>query len=494
MNDRARMALAFLIILVILFIWTVYFSPKKKPITKTEQPLPDTVIKETVEVPEIKFPEKEDTIVIDKRDIRVVLSSIGGAVKSLYLKAYDVDLVPAGRYLFISKMHGDTAVRNFDYFQDYDSVVFTSGGLKKVYYFDHKNGFRVVSSIPDSCEQILSLRSGLSITEKKNRSEDLRNFAVYIKNKKVDNITKKIKDKYQYKGEFDWFALRSKYFLLVVNNLGVVDAVNFYKLSNEKSVKSAAFGCYYMRGGGNRYGSEIINQGAIRISVLSLPIRYNDLKKLNKGYEAVASGGIWGPIARIILLIMNFFYSIFKNYGLAIIIFATLIKFIFFPLSRQMIISQHKMQLLQPELKKIQKNYKNDPQRLNQEMMHLYKAYKVNPFSGCLPLLIQMPIFFALFRTLTISIEFRQANFMLWITDLSMKDPYYVLPIGMGIMMLIQSLTTNIDPRQKYMVMFMPIFMVFIFLNLPSGLQLYWFTYNILTLIEHYITKRGGIK
>jgi YidC/Oxa1 family membrane protein insertase len=131
---------------------------------------------------------------------------------------------------------------------------------------------------------------------------------------------------------------------------------------------------------------------------------------------------------------------------------------------------------------------------LNQEMMHLYKTYKVNPFTGCLPLLIQMPIFFALFRTLTTSIEFRQASFIFWITDLSLKDPFYVLPISMGVMMLIQSLTTTIDPRQRLMVIFMPILMVWIFLSLPSGLQLYWFSYNILTLIEHFVIKRGGLK
>jgi YidC/Oxa1 family membrane protein insertase len=127
-------------------------------------------------------------------------------------------------------------------------------------------------------------------------------------------------------------------------------------------------------------------------------------------------------------------------------------------------------------------------------MMQLYKTYKVNPFGGCLPLLIQMPIFFALYQTLIASIEFRQAPFILWITDLSFKDPYYILPIAMGVMMLVQSLFTVVDPRQKFMVIIMPVFMVFIFLNFPSGLQLYWFTYNILTLVEHVITKRGGIK
>jgi YidC/Oxa1 family membrane protein insertase len=175
-------------------------------------------------------------------------------------------------------------------------------------------------------------------------------------------------------------------------------------------------------------------------------------------------------------------------------LFAILIKLIFFPLSRQMIASQHKMQIIQPEMKKLQKRFKDEPQRLNQEMMQLYKTYKVNPFSGCLPLVIQMPIFIALYQTLISSIEFRQAPFIFWITDLSLKDPYYVLPITMGVIMLVQSLITTVDPRQRFMVLFMPVLMVFIFLNFPSGLQLYWFTYNILTVIEHILTRRGGLK
>jgi YidC/Oxa1 family membrane protein insertase len=230
------------------------------------------------------------------------------------------------------------------------------------------------------------------------------------------------------------------------------------------------------------------------ISVLLLPIKYSELAQYRNSYEQIISGGLMGPIARFILLVFNVFYTLFGNYGLSIILFALIVKAIFFPLSRKMIVSQHKMQMVQPELKKLQQKYKDDPQRLNQEMMHLYKAYKVNPFTGCLPLLIQMPIFFALYETLIKSIEFRQATFMLWITDLSLKDPYYVLPIAMGVMMLIQSLFTPIDPRQRFMVILMPLFMVYIFLNFPSGLQLYWFTYNILTLVEHIITKRGGIQ
>ncbi|MEO0185646.1 MAG: membrane protein insertase YidC, partial [candidate division WOR-3 bacterium] len=160
----------------------------------------------------------------------------------------------------------------------------------------------------------------------------------------------------------------------------------------------------------------------------------------------------------------------------------------------QMLISQQKMQMVQPELKKLQDKYKNDPQALNREMMHLYKTYKVNPFSGCLPLLIQFPIFIALYQVLSTSFEFRGAPFILWITDLSIKDPYYVLPISMGVLMLLQSLMTTVDPRQRMMVIMMPVVMIFVFLNFPSGLQLYWFTYNILSIIEQFMIKKKVIR
>ncbi|GAH00949.1 unnamed protein product, partial [marine sediment metagenome] len=249
------------------------------------------------------------------------------------------------------------------------------------------------------------MRSGLNITEVKNRGEDLRHFNVYIKDEKVSSIKKEIKDTFKYSGKLDWFALRSKYFLLAINNLGTIDNLKFYKIPKETDdvgkeagkrvsdeITTAVFGCpFYMRGGGNRYGAEIISSERIDISVLLLPIKYSELSKYEKNYQDVASGGIWGPISRFILMIFNFFYSIIQNYGFTIILFGILVKAVFFPLSRKMIISQHKMQMIQPELKKIQKKYKENPQKLNQEMMQLYKTYKVNPFSGCLPLLIQMP-------------------------------------------------------------------------------------------------------
>jgi len=512
MSDRFRTTLAFLLIIGILVFWSLMSKPKTVPDKISPGEKSDTLLtgQKTAEEPlSPVMPAAFDTVVIDKENYRLVLCSAGGSVKEFYLKEYNVDIIPQGQYLFITQLNPEE-ILDFDMEVADDSVVFAYGdekSLKKVYRFNEPYGFQLTVSVPETLkQQILDLKAGMRITEEKNANEDLRHFNIYLKNKKVEQLKKKVKDKFTYTGDVDWLGLRSKYFLLVINNLAKIESINFYKLpkyqppgegnaglSNGEFHRSA-FGCYFMRGGGDRYGAEIITSGNIDVSVLLLPIKYSKLAAFKKGYEAVSSGGLLGPISRLFLGIFNLLYSLFKNYGLAIIIFAILIKLIFFPLSRQMIKSQHKMQLIQPELKKLQKKYKDDPQRLNQEMMHLYKTYKVNPFSGCLPLLIQMPIFIALYQTLISSIEFRQAPFIFWITDLSFKDPYYVLPIAMGVMMLVQSLLTTIDPRQRFMVVVMPLFMVFIFLNFPSGLQLYWFSYNILTLVEHIIIKRGGIK
>ncbi|KPK63940.1 hypothetical protein AMJ83_04500 [candidate division WOR_3 bacterium SM23_42] len=500
MSDRARIALAFLIIIGILFIWTTLNRPAERQ-EAAETSTEDTAVEPLQVVEQEYLPTAQDTIVIDRPHIKAILSSFGGSVKSLYLREHDIDIVPFNKYMFVSRTNDSLdQVADFNFVVDGDSVMFkrTEDGVQivKIYRFDQDYGFslRVFS---ENTPQILSLKSGLNVTETKNRADDLRNFNAYIKDEKVENVTKKIKDTFEYRGDFDWFALRTKYFILAINNNADIDRLRFYKLSGdteEPETDKAAFGCYFMGGAKNRYGAEIQNMTEIDISVLLLSMNREELAEYGKSYEEIASGGFWGPVSRVIMAILNFMYSLIRNYGFAIMLFAIMIKLVFFPLSRQMIASQQKMQMIQPELKKIQKKYKDEPQRLNQEMMHLYKTYKVNPFSGCLPLLIQMPIFFALFRTLTTSIEFRQASFIFWITDLSAKDPYYVLPISMGVMMLVQSLTTTIDPRQRLMVIFMPILMVWIFLSLPSGLQLYWFTYNILTLVEHFIVKRGGLK
>jgi len=508
MSDRARTAIAFFLIVCILLLWT-FLSRKKPESTGAEVPVAvDSMDREIIDssgvVTETDIPIDEDSILIDRDHITVVLSNRGGAIKHFVLKDYGIDIVPQGHHLLDSRT-GQGTLLPFTHTVKDDTVLFHYDHddirITKTYIFRDDYGFHLQIDVPSGYDHILSLKTGLRITEERNRNEDLRHFNVYVKQEKVASVKGKVKDTHTVQGNVAWFGLRTKYFFLVANNSGTFDRITFYKLAKDETaqvknteVDQAIFGCYYFRGSGNRYGAEVYAHSDIQCDIKLLPVKYSILAEYEEEYEKITSGGILGPISRLFLAVFNLLFTLFGNYGIAIITFAICIKLLFFPLSRQMIKSQHRMQMIQPELKKLQKKYKDEPQRLNQEMMHLYKTYKVNPFTGCLPLVVQMPIFFALYQTLITSIEFRNAPFMLWITDLSFKDPYYILPIAMGVMMLVQSFLTTIDPRQRYMTIIMPIFMVFIFLNFPSGLQLYWFSYNILTLVEHIITKRGGIK
>jgi YidC/Oxa1 family membrane protein insertase len=150
------------------------------------------------------------------------------------------------------------------------------------------------------------------------------------------------------------------------------------------------------------------------------------------------------------------------------------------------------MQKLQPKMTELKEKFKNDRDAMNRAVMELYKTHKVNPLGGCLPMLVQIPVFFGLYRALMYSIELRHAPFYLWITDLSAKDPYYVTPIIMGATMFIQQkmTPTNMDPVQAKMMLMLPIVFTFMFLNFPSGLVIYWLVNNVLTIAQQmYINK-----
>jgi len=202
--------------------------------------------------------------------------------------------------------------------------------------------------------------------------------------------------------------------------------------------------------------------------------------------------GFFAPIARPLLHILKFFYGFIGNYGVAIILLTTIIKALFWPLTQKSYSSMKAMQKLQPEMVKIREKYKNDRERLNRETMELYKTHRVNPLGGCLPMLVQIPVFFALYKVLLDAIELRHAPFVLWLTDLSAKDPYYVTPLIMGATMFLQQKMTpsNLDPTQAKMFMIMPVVFTFLFLNFPSGLVLYWLVNNVLTIGQQYLINR----
>jgi YidC/Oxa1 family membrane protein insertase len=239
------------------------------------------------------------------------------------------------------------------------------------------------------------------------------------------------------------------------------------------------------------------------------PKRAEDLKK---EYPLLARSlyfGIFDFVAKPLLYLLKFFYQFTHNYGWAIVIITFLIRVLFYPLNHISYKSMKKMQELQPVFQRLREKYKDDPQTLQREMMNLYRTHKINPFSGCLPILIQIPVFIAFYKVLLMAIELRLAPFMLWITDLSSPERLYlgnlvipwlggipVLTILMGVSMFFQQkLTpTSMDPTQEKIMLILPIFFTVLFINFPSGLVLYWFVNNLLSIGQQLITFKVSKK
>jgi YidC/Oxa1 family membrane protein insertase len=223
------------------------------------------------------------------------------------------------------------------------------------------------------------------------------------------------------------------------------------------------------------------------------PKEMKSLRLVSESLTKTIELGIFGFIAKPLLDMLNYFYKYVGNYGFSIIILSALIKIIFIPFSTISHRSMKKMSKLQPQINALRDRYKKDRDKLNQEIMKLYQENKVNPASGCLPILVQIPVFFALYRALLGAIELRHAPFYFWITDLSAKDPIYITPIFMGATMVLQQKMTPVtgDPRQAKMMMFMPIIFTALFLSFPSGLVIYWTVNNVLTIGHQYWMNRS---
>ncbi len=228
------------------------------------------------------------------------------------------------------------------------------------------------------------------------------------------------------------------------------------------------------------------------------PKEYKTLTTLQAGLEQTIDFGwfmFWSLslvrfIAKPLFLLLQFLHGYTHNYGVAIILVTALIKLLFVPLTHKSYTSMKAMQALQPKMAELQKKHKDDKERFNRELFQLYKTHKANPLGGCLPMILQIPVFVAFFNILYTTIELRHAPFLGWIHDLSDKDPYYILPIVMGLTMFIQQKIqpSAMDPRQAKMMLLMPVIFTFFFLTFPSGLVLYWLINNLLTILQQYVT------
>ncbi|WP_455232924.1 membrane protein insertase YidC [Geopseudomonas aromaticivorans] len=223
------------------------------------------------------------------------------------------------------------------------------------------------------------------------------------------------------------------------------------------------------------------------------PKSQDKLKELSPGLELTVDYGFLWFIAQPIFWLLQVIHSIVGNWGWSIILLTVVIKLAFFPLSAASYKSMARMRAVAPKLQALKEQYGDDRQKMSQGMMELYKKEKINPLGGCLPILVQMPVFLALYWTLLESVEIRQAPWLGWIVDLSIKDPYFILPIIMGATMFFQQTLnpTPPDPMQAKVMKLMPIIFTFFFLWFPAGLVLYWVVNNILSIAQQwYITRQ----
>ena len=281
-----------------------------------------------------------------------------------------------------------------------------------------------------------------------------------------------------------WTAFADKYFMhAVISDNNSIAAVRLAKSDTNYLLDDVSSSPLSLNPG---------QSAAVNYRIFYGPKDLEILKGQGSRLEEAIDFGWFSALAKPLLHTLKFFYSFTHNYGIAIIIITVILKLLFFPLTHKSYKSMKEMQKLQPKMAELKEKFKNDRDAMNRAVMDLYKTHKVNPMGGCLPMIVQIPVFFALYKALMFSIELRQAPFILWITDLSAKDPYFVTPIIMGVTMFVQQKMTpsNMDPVQAKMMLALPVVFTFMFLNFPSGLVLYWLVNNILTIAQQaYINK-----
>jgi YidC/Oxa1 family membrane protein insertase len=293
-----------------------------------------------------------------------------------------------------------------------------------------------------------------------------------------------------YNGEVHWQGFSDKYFLTGL--IPVDNPVSSVNLEQRHSADGGSAGLFTSRLIYNIQPHLQGETGRFAYSVYVGPKDLDVLRGSGHFLEKSIDLGWFGFIAKPLLVVLKFFHRYTHNYGIAIIILTILIKILFHPLTRKQYESMRQMQKLQPKMQAIREKFKDDKERMNREVMDLYRTHKINPLGGCWPILLQIPVFFALYKALLNSIELRHAPFMLWIQDLSEKDPCYVTPLIMGATMFLQQKMTPAagDPTQQKMMMFMPLIFTFMFLNFPSGLVLYWLVNNILSIGQQFVSQR----
>ncbi len=467
---------------------------------------------------------EDDNILLENDVLQLVLSNKGGNLKKIILKEFflsdkttEINLIPENKELASIYLMSDDGKENLDnvifkhdFNSDENSITFYVENSEKEILLSKKytlgsdyavdfnfinNGYAVVNNYK------IGFNGGISDTEeyliKKPKLKQRDYKIIYEKENSVDFFRlQKLKEMQSVNGMIDWVAIRSKYFTAVFLSSKETDT---YKMSAFRINNSPAFSVSVKPTSNRTHFND-------SFKMYFGPVIDSQLKQVDPGLESIVERGKWlGGISKLFLSYVNILHKFIPNWGVCLIIFALTLKIILYPLTHKSFEAAQKMQKIQPQLKELQKKHKGDPKQLQIESQKLYKEHGVNPLGGCLPMLLQMPVFFALYPVLRFSIDLRQAGFMLWIKDLSEPDPYLVLPILMGVFMFIQQQlmsktqqeTADMDDTQlaqiksqKMMGYIMPVMMFFIFKSFPSGLVLYWTVFNVFSIIQQYYVQK----
>ena len=482
----------------------------------------------------------EKNVYVNTPLIKGIISTKGASLVDWKLKKYkmwdkkDVEMIPhnsdvyGNLSLIFTTVDTTIDTKDFIFESNKDSVLINktdSNGvtftlnlgdgkkiIKKYTFYDDEYNFELevilenLGNIISDREYSIAWESGLASTEKR-LNDDMFYSKAYISAAGNTEQFKKADDKvHNISGsKIDWVALRTKYFVTAIaptNEKGLDATIKGEEIPTaNKSEKWKKFRVELSLPFLNdRYEDN-------KFLIYCGPLDYDIIKKYGLGFESMMDFGwkIIEPFSKIVLWSLKKIHTVISNYGLVLIIFSILIKIIVYPLTAKSYNSMQRMQALQPKLSELKEKYGKDPQRLNQETMKLYKQFGVNPLGGCLPVIIQMPLLYALFIIFRTTIELRGQGFIWWIKDLSNPDTVYtlpfsipiygndvnILPLLMGASMLLQQKMGMQDPKQKMMAYMMPIFFTLLFNNFPSGLTLYYTLFNVLTIVQQKITSKN---
>ncbi len=543
MDKRTLLALA--LSFVVFLVWSLLFGPKPKETPTEKQATPareesQPLAKERKRPPGPKrelMPEAErgsPDITVETGLYVAVFSGSGPQIKSFQLKEYRSKLEkdsPLKELVQVNNKDGYGLSLGFlgenipniewgSYKVNRQNIAVKAGAQPEslIYEWESPQGIRIRTEFLFYADKY---EIGLSVTvanesdyviddallfniahvpqEMRRSYGSFEGMALLLGNKLEEVKESKIQGK-QFLDQISWIAYEEPYFMTAI--------------ISENDKKATAKGA-------------VLPDGEIRISYIPSPFNLGKnestirnftlylgprdlyiLKTLNKNLEKAVNFGWFDIIAKPLLVALRFFNKYLSNYGLSIILLTILIKILFWPLTRKSYQSMKEMRKLQPMMAKLREKYKNNKQEMNKQLMGLYKTYKINPMGGCLPMLVQMPVFFAFYRILPNSIELRHAPFVLWVNDLSaperlfsfpftiplMAPPYGIpiLTLLMGASMFLQQKMTPMtgDPAQAKMMMLLPIVFTFLFINFPAGLVLYWLVNNILSIAQQHRINR----